>query len=96
MRTIYIIIYDLRNPGKDYNALYDAIKGLSPDWQHPLESTWFISLTGVSSAQAIFDRLRTCIDDNDNLFIVNMSKPADHQGWLPKSFWQWITTNLQN
>lgn len=96
MRTIYLIIYDLRNPGKDYNALYDAIKSLSPNWQHPLESTWFVSIAGGLTSQAIFDRLRVCIDDNDNLFIVNMSDPADRQGWLPKNFWQWITTNLQN
>lgn len=96
MRMVYIIIYDLRNPGRDYNALYDAIKSLSSNWQHPLESTWFISFNYSSTAQTIFDRLRPCIDDNDNLFVVNMSNPNDRQGWLPKPFWQWITTNLQN
>lgn len=96
MGTVYLIIYDLRNSVKDYNALYDAIKNISSDWQHPLESTWFVSPTGGYTAQIIFDNLRACIDDNDNLFIVNMANPSDHQGWLPKTFWQWISNKLQN
>ncbi len=96
MRTIYIIIYDLRNPGRDYNALYDAIKSLSQNWQHPLESTWFVSLNYGSTAQTIFDRLKPYIDDNDNLFIVNMNNSADRQGWMPKAFWQWFSNNLNN
>lgn len=96
MRTVYLIIYDLRNPGRDYNTLYDAIKRLSSNWQHPLESTWFVSILGGYTAQTIFDSLKPNIDDNDNLFIVNMNDPADRQGWMPKTFWQWFSNNMNN
>lgn len=93
---MYLIIYDLRNPGRDYNSLYDAIKGLSNNLQHPLESTWFVASTGTLTAQTIFDRLKPYMDDNDNLFIVNMNNPADRQGWMPKTFWQWFSINMNN
>ena len=96
MLATYLIIYDLRNPGRDYIALYEAIKSLSNDWQHPLTSTWFVSNVNVSSANDIFERLKPLIDNNDNLFIINMKNAVDRQGWMPKSFWQWIIGRLGN
>lgn len=36
-----IIEYDLRAPGKDYDALYNIIKSYSY-WVHITESTWFV------------------------------------------------------
>ena len=36
-----IVEYDLRQPGRDYDALYNAIKGYGT-WAHVTESTWFI------------------------------------------------------
>ena len=91
MATIYMIIYDLRNPGRDYNGLYETIKSLSSDWQHPLESTWFIYISQELSSQAIFEKLKEHIDKNDNLFIINVNNSKDRQGWMHKTFWKWIT-----
>ena len=94
MNRLFLIIYDLKVPGRDYGALYDAIKALSTDYQHPLESTWFVFSDTIMSSQTIYDALRITIDDNDNLFVVNMSDPKNRQGWMPKNFWSWFAEKV--
>ena len=94
MKKYFLIIYDLKNPNRDYNTLYDTIKELSLSYQHPLESTWFISTDRCQSAQSIFDRLQVVIDDNDSLFIVNMNDSQDCEGWMPKAFWTWYADKV--
>lgn len=85
---IYLITYDLRVPGRDYTSLYNAIKGYN-DWQHPLESTWLIS--NDSQANDIYTYLSQFIDKNDRLLIIEVN-PANKQGWLAKSFWDWVNS----
>lgn len=85
---VYLITYDLNDSGKNYTELFDAIKAYK-DWQHPLESTWFIA--SGQTANEIYENLRKVIDDNDNLFVVEIST-VNHQGWLPKSFWEWLNS----
>ena len=38
---IYAVNYDLKKPGQDYSALYEAIKGCGA-WWHFLGSTWLV------------------------------------------------------
>lgn len=90
--NIYIISYDLRTPGRNYTPLYDAIKAYG-DWQHPMESFWTISTD--DDANVIFNKLSPNIDNNDSLFIIQMDL-KDMQGWLPKSFWEWINKSKMN
>ena len=85
--NIYLISYDLRKPGQNYTPLYDAIKAYG-DWQHPMESCWAVYTD--EDANAISASLRKNIDENDCLFVVKMNPTDDRQGWLPKSFWEWI------
>ena len=94
MNKLFLIIYDLKVPGRDYNSLYDAIKAISTDYQHPLDSTWFVFTDTDRSSQSIYDELRKTIDDNDNLFIVNMNNPLERQGWMPKNFWTWFAEKV--
>lgn len=94
MNKLFLIVYDLRNLGRDYNSLYEAIKALSSDYQHPLESTWFVSTKDVISAKTIYEKLRGSIDENDSLFIINMADLKDRQGWMPKSFWTWFAEKV--
>lgn len=84
---IYSISYDLKRPGQNYNALYEATKGCG-DWWHYLESTWLIdtSLTALS----IWQRLAPRVDQNDRVLVIGVTK--DHQGWLPKESWEWINS----
>ena len=90
---LYAIIYDLRQPGRKYNELYDAIKTLagSGNWQHPMESFWVIAISELSdyNADSPYNEFRKFIDDNDSIMVCRMNR-IDNQGWLPKNFWTWV------
>lgn len=68
-----IIEYDLRQPGRDYDALYEAIKSYGP-WAHITESTWFIK-TDATCVQ-VRDKLLSVMDTNDRLFVGELSGVA--------------------
>lgn len=88
MSKTFLITYDLNSPGKDYSALYEAIKGLG-SWHHPLESTWAVKPSLYNNSQDIYNVLRPIIDDTDDIFIVDITN-QDRQGWMPKTFWEWL------
>ena len=83
---IYSISYDLRQPGRNYDDLYDTIKS-APSWAHAMDSLWFISTN--ESVDVWSTRLRQVIDDNDWLFVVDITGQP-RQGWMKKSIWEWI------
>lgn len=86
---IFLISYDLKIPGRNYTNLYDAIKSIGLTF-HPLESVWF--LKSNLKPNDIYSKLRPHIDDNDYIFIVDISK-RDRQGWMAKSAWEWLKQN---
>ena len=90
MKT-FAIAYDLKRPGRNYSALYDAIRTLAgnDNWQHPLESIWIVNMPDDSTANSIFKSIHAQMDENDSLFIFEITQ-QDRQGWLPKSFWEWM------
>ena len=65
----YLISYDLNTPGKNYQALWDAIAGLSA--QRVLLSQW-ITRRSNTSAQGLRDYLWAFMDANDRLLVVCM------------------------
>ena len=92
---IFLISYDLRHPERNYSVLYDAIKDLAGNgrWQHPLESIWVVAVDENRSANSIFEILKPKIDNDDNLFVVEITD-CDRQGWLAKSFWNWLNSQI--
>lgn len=68
-----IIEYDLRTPGRDYEALYSAIKSYGT-WAHITESTWFIK-TDRTCGQ-VRDHLLGVMDSNDRLFVGELTGAA--------------------
>ncbi len=82
---IYAINYDLKKPGQNYNALYDAIKGCGV-WWHYLDSTWLVDTT--LTAAAIWQRIKPHADANDIILIIGVTN--DSSGCLPKDAWEWI------
>ena len=90
---LFAITYDLRQPGRKYNDLYDAIKQVAGagNWQHPMESLWVVVASDFSprDANSIYSEIRKYIDENDSLFVMRLD-PNERQGWMPKSFWAWI------
>jgi hypothetical protein len=69
----YIISYDLRKPGRNYDSLYAAIKSYGT-WAHINESVWAVVTT--TSAVQIRDYLRNHMDENDRIFIVKSGVEA--------------------
>lgn len=88
MAKFLLITYDLKRPGQDYSGLYEEIKN-SGEWYHPLESTWVIRVSNYTDPTQLYARLRPKIDDNDFIFIVDITE-KDYYGWLPKNFWAWF------
>lgn len=84
-----MISYDLRMPGRDYSALYTAIKSCGA-WWHYLGSTWIVNTTQTIDNVATL--LRSMIDQNDSIIVVDITgKTCD--GWLPQKAWDWIRDN---
>jgi len=82
---IYAINYDLKQPGRDYSGLYEAIKSCGA-WWHYLGSTWLVD-TNLDT-QGIWKRLDPHIDRNDRMLVIGVTR--DYSGWLPKEAWEWI------
>ena len=68
-----IIEYDLRQPGRDYDALYSAIKSYEA-WAHVTESTWLIKTE--DSCVQVRDALKQKMDTNDRLFVGKLTGEA--------------------
>ncbi len=90
MKT-YLIGYDLNSPGKDYAELIKAIKELSNNWWHHLDSTWIVKHDG--SAVSIRDSLKRHIDSNDELLVVKLSGEGAWSGFNEKGS-KWLNDNL--
>lgn len=82
MNTI-LISYDLQTPGKDYVSLWDHLKSYG-NYAKPLESLWLIRT--YSSAKQVRDIAVNYIDQNDKIFVVDVTGR--------ESAWHRITTNI--
>jgi hypothetical protein len=71
--SIWIVSYDLRAPGRDYERLYKALKSVA--YARPLESFWIIEAEGT--AASIRDWLATHVDKNDRLVVIEFTPQAD-------------------
>ena len=83
---IYSISYDLSQPGRNYDDLYETIKS-TPGWARPMESYWFISTS--ESVAVWYERLRQVIDENDSIFVVDITGQS-RQGWMSEDVWEWL------
>lgn len=86
---VYLIAYDINAVVKNYDDLYAAIKAISGDFQHPLESTWFVS-TDMTCKQ-VYENLRGYINDSDHLFVMRMTN--DYYGWVSKNIGEWLNSH---
>ena len=66
---VYLVSYDLDKPGQDYKDLINALKELGAI--KPLFSEWILSHPW--SAVQIRDYLRTFIDTNDRLLVMEVA-----------------------
>lgn len=83
--ALYLIDYDLSNPGQNYDDLIAAIKNYS--WAKICKSSWAVSSS--DSASTIRDNLKSYLDTNDRLFVGELSGTWASQG-LPKEVTEWL------
>ena len=89
MEHCFIVVYDLCNPGQNYQELHNAIKGF-PHWGKLTESAW--AIVSDKSAANIRDFLRQFIDTNDRLLVVQSGCNAAWQNMLASN--DWIRNNI--
>ncbi len=68
--SVYVVAYDLKKPGRDYDDLYDAIKKYA--YCHMQKSVWLVD-TALSAA-ALRDILKKPLDSNDMIFVGELQK----------------------
>ncbi|BCK62648.1 hypothetical protein KAM338_42920 [Aeromonas caviae] len=86
--AVLLVTYDLNKPGKDYNDLLKTIKSYA--WARLSESSYAIKTD--QSPQQVFDKLKPFLDQNDNLYVINLKKP--YAGFGPKDVNEWLDNSL--
>lgn len=82
--SLFLVDYDLNNPGKNYDSLISAIKSYS--CAKICKSSWAIKAD--SSAEQIRNHLSNHIDRNDTLFVCKIS---DWASWnLASEVGKWL------
>jgi hypothetical protein len=89
MYHCYIIIYDLRAPGRDYSSLYEAIKSYGT-WGKISESSWAVVTT--ENSISIRDFLLSYVDANDRLMVIKSGQEAAWNNAIAKN--DWLQINL--
>lgn len=89
--NVYLISYDLKQPGQNYSQLYEELKKAA-SWWHYLESTWIISSS--ESLETWRVRIQSQVDQNDFFIIFELNPRMNRNGWLPQKAWEWLRTHL--
>jgi len=87
-----LIGYDLNMTGQRYEALIGLIKKTFPNYWHCLDSTWIVQ-TGMTPVQ-VRDWLKTQIDANDELFVVDITGKAAAWAGFKGECNDWLSKNL--
>ena len=82
--SCYLITYDLRQPGRSYESLYEAIKSYG-GWAKITESTWAVVTT--RNAVQVRDHLLAYMDNNDRVFVVKSGTEAAWKNVICKNEW---------
>lgn len=88
--TTYIVTYDLNEPGQKYDYISKKLKTYGT-WLHLQGSVWII-VTNQSAAE-VRDNLKTCLDNNDELFVAKLSGEAAWSGYTSDTS-DWLKQNL--
>jgi hypothetical protein len=89
MKRVYIVTYDLSNPGRNYEFLLKRIKAYNA-WARLGDSSYLV-LTEHSATQ-LRDNLTLALDSNDSLYVGLMGNSAAWSG-LGDEVSNWIKNN---
>lgn len=85
----FIVSYDLCQPNRDYESLYEALKSF-PNWGRLTESTW--AVISNKSCVDIRDYLMQFVDNDDRLIVVLGGKSAAWVRVMADN--NWVKENL--
>lgn len=68
--AIYLVTYDLKQPGRNYAPVFDYLKRFTHC--KGMESVWLLDTT-TGSAQ-IRDALKALVDSNDKVFVTRLQQ----------------------
>lgn len=83
---VYIITYDLKKIGQDYNALYKKIISLGQTC-HALQNLWLLDTN--YTPDIICESLKTVIDQNDYVFVAQLYK-GSYSGYISTEAVNWL------
>ena|ERR1035437_1937719 len=95
----YIINFDIElKDNTDYLKFHDILtkdKGIIT-WWHYLKSSYIVIVGNDINANSLSNFVRGNL--KDKLFFVTQLNLTDHDGWLPKEAWTWVSDaiNLTN
>lgn len=95
--AIFLITYDLKQPGRNYNSLFAAIRALGPgQYLRPLESVWILAITSPLwvNALGIRNELAQHIDMNDGLMVIEITG-AQWASWLHPNSNAWMILHVR-
>lgn len=90
---IYLISYNINKTIRDYAPLYNAIKNLGRTYWHLQESSWFVASEYLDVEQTI-SFLRGYLYPGDTVFIAELRRGNNVDGWVTLDFWEWYKKNI--
>jgi hypothetical protein len=86
---VLLITYNLDDPTRDYQKLFDRIRELGDTWHNAevLESVWFVR-TEAAPDQAR-DHIKAAMKRDDYCFIAEIAG-RPRRGRMPQAFWDWL------
>lgn len=88
---VYMVTYDLNNPGQNYDDVINAIKESSTKCISCWKSSYLIK-SNYLSANDIQAKIEPYLDSNDSLLVIEVVN--NKQGWLSKEQWNYINNSI--
>jgi hypothetical protein len=86
--NLLLVTFSLRNPQKDYEPFFVALRGNCYQWCHYIEQTMMVA-TPYSPAE-LQKKLLPHIELSDPVLIVPMPDAQQLAGILPREAWDWL------
>jgi hypothetical protein len=84
------INYDLRQPGRNYDAVEAYIKAF-PAWAHPLKSLWLVRTD--KTASTVRNEMNTHVDANDQVLVFDVTGDSWASNFSDSTI-EWMQTNM--
>ena len=85
-----LITYDTKNLWPNYGALVREIK--KHEWIQLTNHSYAIATD--ATPQEVFNKLRNCLDDTANLYVIQIRKPFT--GFGPQKTNDWLVSHLRD